>query len=255
MIAHSSEEIAALREGGKRLGTMLQTLARMVRPGLSTEELENSARSLIAEGGDKAAFLDYKPRGAKRPYPAALCVSVNEEIVHGIPNEEPRKLQAGDVVTLDLGLVHKGLITDAAVCVIAGSADPEDERLVRCTQEALSAGIAAATVGHTIGHIGHAVEQVGNRYKYAFPYELGGHSVGKGVHEEPFIPNYGEPGEGERIVEGMVLAIEPMFMRGRSAIALARDGYTYCTKDGSRSAHAEHTILVTKDGPEILTKV
>lgn len=254
MIARSQEEIAALREGGKRLGKILQTLGTLVRPGLSTEELENMARALIAEGGDKAAFLDYKPRGARRPYPAALCVSVNEEIVHGIPNEDPRTLEEGDVVTLDLGLIHEGLVTDAAVCVIAGKADPEDARLVRCTQEALSAGITKACIGNTIGDIGHAVEKVGDHYGFAFPYELGGHSVGTHVHEEPFIPNYGKPGEGERLVEGLVLAIEPMFMRGRSGIELARDGYTYRTKDRSRTAHVEHTIIVTKDGPEILTR-
>lgn len=255
MIARSQEDIAALREGGRRLGKILQTLGALVHPGLSTQVLEDEARAMIEQGGDKAAFLDYKPRGARRPYPAALCVSVNEEIVHGIPNEDPRTLEDGDVVTLDFGLVHRGLVTDAAVCLIVGKADPEDVRLVRCTKEALDAGIAKARVGNTIGDIGHAIEQVGNRYGFAFPYELGGHSVGKNVHEEPFIPNYGTPGEGERITEGVVLAIEPMFMRGRPAIALARDGYTYCTKDGSRSAHAEHTILVTKDGPEILTRV
>lgn len=254
MIARTQEDIAALREGGKRLGTILQTLAQMVRPGLSTHELETAARAQIAAGGDTAAFLNYKPRGARRPYPAALCVSVNEEIVHGIPNEDPRIIAEGDVVTLDLGLVHKGRVTDAAVCVIAGEADAEDARLVKCTQEALSAGVAAARIGNTIGHIGHVVEQVGNRYGYAFPRELGGHSVGEKVHEEPFIPNYGEPGEGEKILEGMVLAIEPMFMRGNAAIALARDGYTYYTKDRSRSAHVEHTVLVTKAGPEILTR-
>ena len=253
MIAKKDEEMAALREGGKRLGEILRTLADHATPGVSTLVLEDEARRMIAEGGDTAAFLGYKPAGSKRPYPAALCVSINDAIVHGIPNEGSYIIQDGDVVTVDLGLVHKGHITDAAITVIAGTGNPEDVKLVSATRDALAAGIAEARVGNTLGDVGAAIEAVGNRYKLGSPRDLGGHSVGKKVHEEPFIPNFGKRGEGVKIVEGMVLAIEPMLTRGSSEIKLDPDGYTYRTKDGSRAAHSEHTILVTATGPEVLT--
>lgn len=254
MIAKTNEEISALREGGRRLSALLRELSTLVRPGVSTQALEDRAREIIAQGGDEAAFLNYKPSGARRPFPAALCVSINDCIVHGIPNEDSYVIQDGDVVTLDAGLKHKGLITDAAVSTIAGKADPEDTRLIQATREALEAGIAAARTGGTLGDIGAAVQRVGNAYGFAYPIELGGHSVGRAVHEEPFIPNFGEEGMGEAIEVGMVLAIEPMFMRGKSAIKLDKDGYSYRTKDGSRAAHSEHTVLITENGPEILTK-
>jgi len=226
----------------------------MVAPGISTQELEDEARRLVAEGGDRAAFLNYQPEGARRPYPAALCVSVNDAIVHGIPNEDAHILQEGDLVTLDIGLEHGGLITDAAISINVGGVHAENSTLIRVAQEALDAGIGAARAGNTVGDIGHAIEKVGVKYKLNFPAELCGHSVGLSVHEEPLILNYGEPGTGEQLVDGMVIAIEPMFMMGKSAIKLDSDGYTYRTKDGSRAVHVEHTVLVTPQGAEILTK-
>lgn len=255
MIARTERERAVLREGGKRLATILRTLALEVRPGISTEDLDEKARALLSASGDRAAFLGYRPEGAPRPYPAALCISVNDVIQHGIPNEHPRIIKDGDLITLDMGLVHDGLITDSAVSVIAGTADSEDRSLIEAVEEALAAGIREAKTGNTTGHIGAAIESVGKKYGLKFPPELAGHGVGKRVHEEPYVPNYGTPGEGDELVEGLVIAIEPMFTRGGGAVKLDSDGYTYRTKDGSRSAHAEHTVIVGALGPEVLTRI
>jgi methionyl aminopeptidase len=174
--------------------------------------------------------------------------------VHGIPNEDPHICAAGDVVTLDAGLIHAGLITDAAITVCVGTPEEKVRTMLKAAYEALDAGIAAARVGNTIGDIGYAVERVARKYELNYPHELGGHSVGLHVHEEPFVPNYGTPGSGPKLEEGMVLAIEPMFMLGKAAIKLDSDGYTYRTKDGSKAVHVEHTVLITASGPEILTK-
>lgn len=249
----SPAEIETLREGGKRHAEILRALGAMVKPGVSTLELEAEAMRLIEEGGDKAAFLGYTPRGAKRPFPAALCVSVNEEIVHGIPNEKEKIIQDGDVVSIDLGLVHKGLITDSAVTVGAGALDSESAELIRATKEALDAGIRAAQPGNRIGDIGAAIQKVAEKTKFSLAENLAGHGVGHKVHEEPFVPNIGEPGEGEKLVPGMVIAIEPMLNLGSGAIKNTSDGYTIVTKDGSKSAHFEHTVAITEKGNIILT--
>jgi len=249
----SKEDIAVLREGGKRHAFILKELAAMVRPGLKVQELEDRARELIAEGGDTAAFLDYKPYGADRPYPAALCVSVNDEVVHGIPNEAEKILKEGDIVSLDLGLVHKQLITDAAITVPVGEISPELQELLVFTKEALMAGIKAAKGGKKIGDISSAIERIGQAHKYGIVEELSGHGVGYHVHEDPYVPNYGEPGKGISLKPGMVLAIEPMFNLGTRNVSLDVDGYTYKTADGKPSAHFEHTVVITKSGAEILT--
>lgn len=253
MIVRTEEERAILREGGKHLATIVQTLGAMVAPGVSTLDLENRARELIAEYGDTPATLNYTPAGAHRPYPAALCVSINEEIVHGIPNENPKIIQEGDVVSIDCLLNHKGLITDICRTYIAGAGSREDVRLLEATKEALAAGVKQARTGNTIGDIGFAIESVARKYGYTSPEELGGHGVGLKVHEEPFIPNWGTPGAGKKLKEGMVLAIEPILCRGESDIQLEPDGYTYTTVDGSRTAQFEHTVIVTSSGPEVLT--
>lgn len=254
MIARDEKDIASLREGGARLAHILRELVKMVAPGVSTRAFEDRTRELVAGGGDTAAFLGYKPEGARRSYPAALCLSVNDCVVHGIPNENPRELKDGDLVTLDMGLRHNGLITDAAVSVIAGTGDTRDVEMIAALNEALRAGIAAARPGGYVGDIGAAVQEVAEAYGFNFPRELGGHGVGRRVHEEPFIPNFGTAGSGPELLEGMVLAIEPMMMRGESKIYLDKDGYSYKTRDGSTAGHVEHTILITKDGPEILTE-
>lgn len=254
MIVNSEEEKNILREGGLLLAEILNRLKEMVHPGIAADVLENEARRMIKDLKATPAFLGYTPKGAPRPYPSALCVSVNEEIVHGIPNERPKIILDGDIVTLDCGIVYEGLITDSAVSVIAGIGEKRDKELVQSVYEALMAGIDAAVVGAKIGDIGYAIEQVEKKYNVKAPNELGGHGVGRSVHEEPFVPNWGKKGKGETIVDGMVIAIEPMFSLGTREVVLRRDGYTYITKDGSKAAHAEHTILITNEGTEILTK-
>lgn len=248
------EEIEILKEGGKRHSYILLEVSKKVAPGVSTQELEDFARKLIEEGGDKAAFLNYKPRGAKRPFPAALCVSINEEIVHGIPNEEPRILKEGDIVSIDLGLVHKGLITDSAITLPVGNVSEEDKKLIMHCKEALHLGIKEARGGNTVGDIGYAIESFIKPLRYGLSEGLAGHGVGFAVHEDPYVPNEGKPGQGEKLVPGMVIAIEPMVTLGSSGITLDKDGYTYKTKDGSNAAHFEHTIVITDGDPIILTE-
>lgn len=244
-----------MREGGRRLAGVVAKVAASVQSGMTTDTLDALAERLIREGGDEPSFLGYSPHGAKRPYPAAMCVSVNEEVVHGVSNEDARTLKEGDIVSLDCGLTHGGLITDHAVTIILGESDGKAKLLVRATKESLDAAIKAARGGGHVGDIGAAVEEVANRYGFGIAYELGGHGVGHLVHEEPYISNVGNAGEGELLVPGMVLALEPILTEGMDGrVKLMKDGYTYVTKDGSRSAHFEHTILITEGEAEILTK-
>jgi len=252
---YTKDEIEALREGGKRLAQVVSAVAKATVPGVTTAELNALAEKLIRDTGDTPSFLGYTPKGAKRPFPAAICISLNDEVVHGIPNENPRAIQEGDIVGLDCGITHKGLITDHAVTAIAGKGDANAKKLLSETEKALMAGIKAAKGGARVGDISAAVEEIGVENGYGIVYELGGHGVGHVVHEEPYIPNVGEAGTGPELVEGTVIAIEPMFTEGDDRVKLLSDGYTYATKDGSRAAHFEHTILITKNGAEILTKV
>lgn len=249
----TKEDISILREGGRRHADILRKVAALVKPGISAKELNDAAHKMVKEGGDTSAFLDYQPYGADRPYPASLCVSVNDEVVHGIPNEAEKILKEGDIVSLDLGLIHDELITDSAVTVAVGTISPEKEQLLKVTKEALLAGIKAAKGGKRVGDIGNAISRIAAQYKYGVVEELSGHGVGYSVHEDPYIPNYGDAGKGEVLRPGMVLAIEPMFNLGSKHITLDADGYTYRTADGKASAHFEHTILITKGDAEILT--
>ncbi len=249
----SKEEIEIMKVGGARHAEILNELSKLVEPGVSTLILEEEARRLIREKGDKPAFLGYQPSGAKRPYPAALCVSINDEIVHGVPNEAERILKQGDIVSLDLGLIHKGLITDAAITVPVGAIDDEAKELIRITKKALEAGIREAKGGNTVGDIGQAIMDEVKKTKFSLAEDLAGHGVGYNVHEDPFVPNIGRAGEGEKLVEGMVIAIEPMVNVGKVGIKVASDGYTIKTRDGSRSAHFEHTVAITKNGNIVLT--
>jgi len=250
----TQEDIDFLIEGGKRHAFILNELVKLIVPGVSSLTLEELAMKLIKKEGDRAAFFNYKPEGAKRPYPAALCVSVNEEIVHGIPNEIPRILIEGDIVTLDLGLVHNGLITDSAVTVPVGKVSAEDLRLITATEEALEAGIRAARGGNHVGDIGYAIEQVTKKYNLAGALGLSGHGVGYEVHEDPYVPNTGMPGTGAKLKAGMVIAIEPMLVLGKGDIKLLKDGYTFVTKDGKKAAHSEHTIVITENDPIVVTR-
>jgi methionyl aminopeptidase len=198
--------------------------------------------------------LGYKPEGANYPFPAVLCVSVNEEIVHGIPREE-NVLVAGDIVTLDLGLSYDGYFVDSAVTVPVGDISEEDKTLLKATKEALDASIAVAHGGMKTGDVGAAVEKVARAYKFSVVEDLGGHAVGAAVHEQPYIANEGKAGKGETLPVGMVIALEPMFSAGSPRIVLdSEDEWTYRTRDGSRAAHFEHTLILTQDGCEVVTR-
>ena len=250
---NTPEEIEILRESGRRLAGVLRRVAEAVRPGVTTGELDALAEKLIRDGGDVPAFLQYKPIWGGRAYPATLCASVNDEIVHGIPSPD-RVLKEGDIVGLDLGLAHKGLITDMAMTMPVGEVDDAARKLMNITQEALMVGIKTAKNGARVGDIGNAVSAFIKPYGYGVVEGLAGHGVGHHVHEDPEIPNYGQKGTGVELKSGMVVALEPMINEGSKQKYRDKDGFTYKTKDGKRSAHFEHTILITDGTAEILTK-
>lgn len=255
IIIKTPEEIKILREGGKHLAEVLYQLRDKVKPGISTKELDIYAEKLIRDMGDTPAFLNYRPVGAKVPFPASLCVSVNDEVVHGIPSKK-RVLKDGDIVSLDLGLKHKGLFTDMAITVAVGKVNPLSRKLMEITEEALQIGINAALGGNTVGDIGHAIESfIKAKGKYGIVEILSGHGVGRAIHEDPYVPNFGKAGQGEKLVPGMVIALEPMINLCTKNVTIDEDGYTFRTADGQNSAHFEHTILITEGDPEILTKV
>lgn len=255
MIIRNQADIDALREGGKRLARHVRMLSELVKPGVTSRELEEHARAMVKADGDELAFFGHKERKGDVPYPSGLCLSINDVIVHAPAAISDAVIQEGDIVSLDFGIKHKGLYTDHAATVIAGTPkSAKDEMLVRGTYEALAIGIKEARVGKTTGDIGFAVQQIAEKYSFGYPKNLSGHGVGLKVHEEPHVPNYGDPGRGYKLKEGEVIAIEPMMTLGTSDLYVDKDGYSYRTKDGSRTAHAEHTVLVTKNGPEILTK-
>lgn len=254
-IIKTEKEIETLREGGRRLAFVLNRVSSAAKPGVDAAELEDLARRLIKESGDRPSFLGYKGRGDRRPFPAALCVSVNDELVHGVPNRRAKILRSGDIAGLDLGLIHEGFYLDAAVTVAVGSADETARRLVKVTKEALLTGIRAARPGGRVGDISFAIESFVKPTGFGVVTALAGHGVGRAVHEEPLVPNYGKKGTGPELLRGMVLAIEPMITEGSPEVVLDTDGFTWRTKDGKRSAHFEHTILIAEGRVEILTTV
>jgi methionyl aminopeptidase len=260
MIAKTEDEIKNLRKAGKILAGVLRELVGMVKEGVSTAELDLMAEKLIREQGAEPAFLGYKPEGATFPYPATLCVSIDDEVVHGIPSAE-RLLKNGELVMLDLGLSYNGYFSDAATTVCVGglpvgsddASNTAGQRLIEATREASREAIKAAVVGGHVGDIGAAVMRVAQKYNLGIVEDLGGHGIGRVPHEKPYISNVGKEGKGEKLVEGLVIAIEPILTEGKGDVYLADDEWTYKTKDGSRSAEIEHTVLLTKEGPEILT--
>ena len=256
----TKEDIKIMREGGRRHAAIMKKLVEFVRPGLETRELDALAVKLIKEfdtdnSGDTSSLLGFKPKGAKRPYPASICVSVNEEVVHGIPTENSRVLQDGDIVSIDFGLKHKGLFTDMAVTVPVGQIDLKLATLVEITKKALMAGIKAAKGGKHTLDIATAIERIGISAGYGIVEELVGHGVGYGVHEDPYVPNYvaGVRGKNAVLKPGMTIAIEPMFNLGDKDVYQGDDDYTIVTADGLPAAHFEHTVLITKGNAEILT--
>ena len=253
IIIKTKDEIEKLREGGKRLATILAEVAERVHPGVSALELEEFTQKRIKEMGDTPAFFGYKPAGHRTAYPAALIVSVNNVVVHGIPTAKVI-LKEGDVVSLDLGIKHEGLFTDHAITVCVGACTKERMKLIEVTRDALAVALEAIVPGARTGDIGHAVESFAKKAgKYGVVKALAGHGVGRAIHEDPFIPNYGRKGTGDLLVPGMVVAIEPMLTLGSDEVVEGSDGYTMKTEDGSCAAHFEHTVLVTETGYEILT--
>lgn len=252
IIIKTPEEIAKLIKGGPILASILREVATHVAPGVTTKSLDTIAHNLILKAGCTPAFFNFTPDGADRPYPASLITSVNSEVVHGIPGDYV--LKEGDVIALDLGLNYNGVFLDHAITVGVGELKPKDVQLIAITKSALDEAIAAIIPSARVGDVGYAVEQFVKPYKLGIIRGLAGHGVGREIHEDPYIPNYGKKGRGEKFVPGMVVAIEPMLSRGSEEVVLLKDGYTLKTPDGSRSAHFEHTVLIKEDGyPEILT--
>jgi methionyl aminopeptidase len=246
------KEIETIIECGKRLAGVLNIVESSVKEGVSTEDLNKIAITEIEKLGDSPAFLGYTPEGIRTPYPAALCVSINEEVVHGIPSKK-RIIKEGDVVSIDLGLKHDGLFCDHAKTVAVGKVSKEITSLLKDTKRAMMLGIEQARIGNTTGDIGSAIESVAKNGGYGLVKILSGHGVGKKIHDDPYVPNYGKSGQGTKLIEGMVIAIEPMFNLGKGHVRALSDEYTYVTKDKSVSAHFEHTVMITASGPKILT--
>jgi len=245
IIIKSEEEIATIREAGRIVAQVLRILAEAVRPGLVRKELDRIVRREFAARGAKPTFLGYQG------YPASVCVSVNDEIVHGIPDD--RVLREGDIVSIDLGATYEGFVGDAAVTVGIGRLDAEGERLLRVTERALQKGIAAARAGVPLGAVSHAIQMEAEGEGYSVVREYVGHGIGRQMHEEPQVPNFGPPDRGPILRKGMVLALEPMVNAGDWRTKRHDDNWTVSTLDGKRSAHFEHTIAITDGEAQILT--
>ena len=255
IIIKTPEQIEKIREGCKNLAIVLHKVKEKVAPGVSTKDLDVYAEKLIREMGDTPAFLNYRPEGASTPFPATLCVSVNDEVVHGIPSKD-KILKEGDIVSIDLGTKHKGFFTDMAMTVLVGNVSPKISKLLEVTEKSLQIGIDAAKSGNTVGDIGYAIESyVHSQGQYGIVEVLSGHGVGVAIHEDPYIPNFGKQGRGAKLVPGMIIAIEPMVNLGTKNVTIDEDDWTFRTADKKPSAHFEHTILITDGDPEILTSM
>lgn len=248
----TATEIATMREAGRVVARALAACRDAATVGTSLKELNEVARGVLADAGARSSFLHYLPQFASTPYPAVICASVNEVIVHGIPGSY--RLRDGDLLSVDFGAEVDGLHADAAISFIVGTPDPADEELIATARQALDAGIAAAQPGGRLGDIAHAIGTVGRKAGYGIPRDFGGHGIGRRMHEDPQVPNEGRPGRGLRLKPGLVLALEPMFMAGGSDdYFIDADGWSVVTTDGSRAAHVEHSVAITEDGPQILT--
>jgi methionyl aminopeptidase len=242
----TASEIAAMRESGKMLATVLQLLTSKVSAGMTTQDLANIAKQEVKALGGQPSFLGYQG------FPDVLCVSVNEEVVHGIPRVD-KVINEGDIVSMDFGVTYKGMITDSATSVIVGISSEQLQKLLAFTEASMYAGIAVLEDGVKTGTIGHAVEEVLNKAGFGIVRDLVGHGVGHELHEDPNVPNYGRANTGPALKAGMTIAIEPMATLGTGKVYVADDDWTIFTQDHSRAAHFEHTILITESGSEILT--
>lgn len=247
ILRKSASEIAIMRRAGRVVGETLQILRAAVKPGVTTQQLDEIAEREIRARDAVPSFLGY------RGFPATLCASLNHEIVHGIPG--PSVIKEGDLVKLDLGAIVEGFHADSAITVPAGEITEDARKLLETTERSLHAGIAEARPGNRSGDIGAAVQTVAEGGGFSVVREYVGHGIGRALHEDPPIPNYGQPGKGLRLMEGLVIAIEPMVNIGTEETRLLPDGWTVVTDDGALSAHFEHTIAITADGPQILTQV
>ncbi|MEU5211923.1 type I methionyl aminopeptidase [Streptomyces sp. NPDC020742] len=242
----------AMRVAGRVVADALAAVRAAAAPGVRLLDLDEVARTVLREAGADSPFLGYRPSFAPTPFPAVICASVNDEIVHGIP--DATRLRDGDLVSIDCGALVDGWAGDAAVSFTVGTARPEDRRLMDTTEQALAAAVAAAVVGARIGDIAHAIGSVGRAAGYGIPEDFGGHGIGRRMHEDPPVPNDGRPGRGFVLRHGLVIAIEPMFLAGGAdGYVTDGDGWTLRTMDGSRAAHFEHTVAVTDEGPRVLT--
>ncbi|MFF4579450.1 type I methionyl aminopeptidase [Streptomyces sp. NPDC001389] len=248
----TDEAIDEMRAAGRVVAHALAAVREAARVGVSLLELDAVARAVLREARATSPFLGYRPHFAPVPFPGVVCTSVNDAIVHGVP--DGYRLRDGDLVSIDCGARLRGWVGDAAVSFTVGRARPADQRLIGTAEAALAAGIAAAVPGNRIGDIAHAVGRVCRAAGYGIPEGFGGHGVGRSMHEDPGVPNEGPPGRGMKLRPGMVLAIEPMLIAGGTDdYACDPDGWTLRTTDGSRAAHVEHTVAVTAGGPRILT--
>jgi methionyl aminopeptidase len=245
----SVKEIEKMRQACRSASDILDRVSEVIRPGITTKEVDEAAADFMDEAGVKSAFLGY--RLGHRVFPGTICISLNDEVVHGIGSQ--RRIQYGEIVKLDIGVIRDGWVGDNATTVAVGVIDERTDNLLRVTEGALSRAIAVAYEGHRVGDICAEIEEEARRFGFSVVREFVGHGVGRKMHEEPQIPNYGKRGSGPTLTAGMTLAIEPMINMGTSDVRLLEDGWTVRTADGLPSAHFEHTVLITKDEPEILT--
>jgi len=246
IVCKSASELVRMRTANALVADVLGALEAMVLPGVTTLDLDAVAESLVREGGAEPAFKGY------RGFPATVCASVNEEVVHGIPSKRP--LKAGDIVSLDVGVLLDGFYGDSALTVPVGEISVAAAKLLSVTEQSLERAISAVRAGARVSDLGHAVQHYVEANGYSVVREFVGHGIGTKLHEEPQIPNYGQPGQGPRLAEGMVLAIEPMVNIGSATVKVLKDGWTAVTSDGNLSAHFEHTVAVTAEGAEVLTR-
>ncbi|MBX4187608.1 MAG: type I methionyl aminopeptidase [Candidatus Doudnabacteria bacterium] len=254
MIIKDDKQLETLKKSGHILAEVLNLVASKVEPGISAYELDQIAEREIKGRGANPSFQNYKSSPDDVPFPSSLCVSINSEVVHGVP-KKTKILKNGDIVSLDLGVEYRGFYTDAAITVPVGQVDKKLLNLIEVTRLSLENALKIVKAGTFVGNIGHAIESTAKYYGFPVVRELVGHGVGASVHEDPEVPCFGIPGTGPIIKDGMVLAIEPMVNMGKARIVFDRDGWTVKTHDGMPSAHFEHTILVTKSGCEIITKL
>ena len=243
-------EIATMRAAGQILAGILDVLEAELRPGITTGELDDIAARMIRDAGAVSSFKGY---GSNPPFPGVICASINDEVVHGIPSPR-RRLNEGDVVSIDIGCIVDGWHADCARTWTIGDVPPDVRQLIEATRRGMEAGIAAAIPGNHLGDIGHAIESVAHEFGYGIVQPFVGHGIGQSMHEAPNVPNYGRPGTGLRIEAGMCFAIEPMFNLGGDDVEVDGDGWTVRTADGALSAHFENTVAVTDEGPDVLTE-